>query len=1572
MANSLNKLITELEQIAKSAETATARINQLQDEIKQLLVSAAVGGKPVSSVVERTASEIVSGSRALKGGVVLGGGASVSLSALQPAISKILNEINQILSETRRLSFRIEPAQGKVNIPFGSTRYPTRIEEVSPEEKVLKTYGVSSAEKIENLKQSLIETGVFGSDAIEKIVEVFQRLSEYSDSVKFKIKSINEEFTRLDLLYSKGTISGKESLYVSKAGDVFKEIPKKVLLPVEEQFNQISKKFGSSFAYKLRDEINKSQQIFKDVGIDRAFNEITVSAPKKLADGIMQFTVSLKENMLVIDKYKIYLDQLGKAYNQVEYSLLKTYTEPELIESLGLMRTKKALDFARKRGFGVESLKDVYTQEPAGVSILKFAMEDAQGITQKLEVTVDRVGNVLTRTNRRLLGFTDAIIRNTQEVLKWAVGVGIVYGSIYKLQELIRVAIDNEVKLADIAVVLGDAQRDVNQIFDEAAKVALATGESINDVLETYSLAYRAVGAIEDPVKKTEAAINLLTDSTILNKLSTLDAASSIDVLAGSLRQLQKPGEDIAVAFSRSRDLLDAWVQISRKANVDLGALATAFSITSESAENSGLSIEQLNAVIAALAEKIGGLGGRETGNAVRALIGGVYQQQAAELLTKYGIAVQDVAGKMRPFMEISREIYTLYREGIISADELNKIGYTLGGGVRRGQQYVAFLSDFERIQELVNVQTERGGVAQEALGKKVETVQTSITRLANAFQSLAQTLGTDGGVLDIFNGLLETITGVVNAVDKLVERMGGMTIPVALLGISGLLFGGEKGSMRAELLASSIGGRVAGVVTSTLGKFGKYQTTETLTSPVTGRAITKIAPSSEAVTLGTIFGTTAGKYISSTLIAAIPGVARILSGELDKGLLSIGGAIVGAIVSGGNVIGAAVGSAIAESVIVGLERGRENLSRIAKDILYENIELDKIEVKEVDLEKEKLQNDLEDAVGQALMKAWRDTGMIISGPAAATRWGQRIKEAGGIAGLIPEEDRERIRRMAAETIPVTPGEDITRISQIEKQRLDLVKEEQAVLDDIVKKSTNVLRLRAAKGIISPREYLDALKTIKALDSSISKLYVAFGDTFDKIDDSIEGTTETYQAFSDILVSSSDVQREELVQLASQFIDLTAAIETAKQTGQTLIEDRPIEEVEKEVEELKKLGVEYSKVLKQMALTQNIKLPTVINLEDIIDLESFRVVLDKAADLQRQYFESAIGEGIISEANAQALVDSAEPIFIQLGNNLGYHLARGITDTSYITKAFEEVKDKITTVGIGFQTFDITRAQMAAIEPRYQAMVQTLTSLGYTLDEQKQIAIFKDGIIEPMSKDWKIVQYLLQEILDTEKKQLDGIYNLPAGAGFYVPYQTLQLAYQKGLNETTGAEVVKTSLVTAPGKKTTTEVIKAVTQGVIEGATQEISRAKLRDIQTEGKYDNIIKEAITKFPQKDDFIEPLRKFSQKDELYIPEKETFFDSLKSIFENFYDNFITKGGAGAGLGIGGETLNFKEDFRTLFENLGNKLSTTFNLNLTSTTTLLLDGRVLADVVKNYMYEDMIRYENTAGAINRTVAI
>lgn len=1239
-------------------------------------------------------------------------------------------------------------------------------------------------------------------------------------------------------------------------------------------------------------------------------------------------------------------------------------TSEEVYNQISEYRGKKLLAEAGKIGFTAEDIKKpIITQRPSDVSIATFEKVDetTQAVT-RAEITVDKYGRTLTRTNKRLLGFTDAIIRNTQEILRWSVGVGLVYGTMYRLQELMKLAIDNETKLADIAVVLGDAQRDVNTIFEEAATVANETGENINAVLETYSLAYRAVGAIKDPVERTNSAIQLLTDSTVLNKLSTLDAATSIDVLAGSLRQLQQPGESAASAFSKGTDLLDKWVAITRKANVDLATLATAFSITSESAENSGVSISQLNGIIASLAEKIGGLGGRETGNAVRALIGGVYQQQASEILTQYGIAVQDTAGKMRPFLDISKEIYDLYKAGVVSADELNKIGYTLGGGVRRGQQYVAFLSDFERIQELANLQTTAAGSAQEALGRKMETTQTALTKMNNAFQSLAQTLGTKGGVLDSFGGLVSTLTLVVSFLDKVVGKLGSITIPASVLAIAAMVFKGDVGKLRMEGISSKIGGFAQGTAMGTMNRIpigGFREETKTMKQ---GELVKEFIPTDKARKIGADIGYGFGKYAPGIFLSAIPGILKGMEGDWAGAGVSIGGAVVGTILAGGNPIGGLIGSVIAETFLNAIENRAPDIDKIVQDILDESTKKTEeggLKSTTKQIEKLSIQEQLNLLVGEALQDAVKR--YPVTSPQSAMRI---FGEGGTYADKISEEYKQKITKFAQENVPVEVSDELMRSSKYEAERLALIVRERELIDDIIEKRKEEMRVLSATGEITPKEQMGMNKVLLGLDASLSKIDLAFGEAFDEINTSINGTEERFNTFTDILLAGTEEQRIEIISAAQEYLNLSAAIDKAVASGQELVklstgEEIPLKTAIENRDNLGEIFPDYLNLINQEQQLSKIKIPTTVGL-DLANMKDYEMVIKKAFEDQDTYFNELILNNILSPEQVEILKTRADDLWADVGEGLPGQLIKGLTDTRFLTEAKDALEDALSSVNIGFQEFDFPLATIEKAVAQASVIGEQWKNLyGYKPEIEEQLVIDSEGMVKPIKADWKITNYLLQQILDTEKKQLDGIYNLPEGAGFYVPYQTLDLAYQKGLNEAAG------QAPTGEFKDLTNLPPYTVEEAVVQKAYADALKAQTnkaleRDKLTEDVYK---KKTQTYLPYVSVPGEKLKSMPRGD--ITKQEPTFWDSIKKFFDDVR-NIPWDAGSPAG------TIGKELDFKTLFDGLSNKLSTTFNLNLNSTTTLLVDGRVLAEVVKNYLHEDMVRYENTGGAINRTVAI
>jgi hypothetical protein len=101
---------------------------------------------------------------------------------------------------------------------------------------------------------------------------------------------------------------------------------------------------------------------------------------------------------------------------------------------------------------------------------------------------------------------------------------------------------------------------------------------------------------------------------------------------------------------------------------------------------------------------------------------------------------------------------------------------------------------------------------------------------------------------------------------------------------------------------------------------------------------------------------------------------------------------------------------------------------------------------------------------------------------------------------------------------------------------------------------------------------------------------------------------------------------------------------------------------------------------------------------------------------------------------------------------------------------------------IGFTSFDLTKEEFATNTAPYDQLMSFLTEqFGYKPNPEPSIVTFSDGTMAYMNKDWKIVQYLLSQILDTEQKQLEtNLYNFPSGMTAYVPFSAVNTTLQSG------------------------------------------------------------------------------------------------------------------------------------------------------------------------------------------------
>ena len=1344
-------------------------------------------------------------------------------------------------------------------------------------------------------------------------------------------------------------------------------------------YRDVEKQAGAGVAENLRPDINKLITGYTVAG--KALREVNVKT-KELANNTTRVTATFRDENGVLDKHSFLVRKVGDSYDRLSNAQqrISTTQRKNLQAAQGGVFGK-----ARQFGYTDEDLYQVREDPTTRIKTFDFRrVEEGTGVIRKASLAVNKFGEVLVDTQKRFRSFGDAIVRDTVEVLKWSIAVGVVYGTIQKLQEAIQTAIDNQSKLVDINIALGRSQQSLNSIFENAARISQQTGESLNGVLDGYVQAYRAAGSARTEMEKTSIANKFLTDSLILSKLSSLDQAEALDILSGALKQLQKDGEGTDQMFARSAELLDKWVVTTRNANVDLATLATAFSVTSESADNAGLSMEELNGVIAVLAEKLGALSPKEAGNTVRALIGGIYSESASKALAEYGVAVTDASGKTRDFLDIMKQIYDLNQAGLISDDQLNKLALTLGGGVRRGQQYLAFLTSIGQVYSLVEKQTDSAGAAQDALGQKLNTVETSITNLSNSFIELAQSLGNEGGVLSLMQSFLEVATSLVEVLNGITKAAGtaGPALVAVLAGMA--YFSGENKGARLQGLQSFLGG--VGRRTQTVAGEGGDFTTQQVQRQSAGMGAYNFLTG----------GTFASKAAIGGLTSLMPALANAGKGDYEEATANIAGGILGALATGGSPIGALIGSAMAESLTRNLEEWFDTSQDTAEAFFsgalgkaIENARNAPLEEGSVTTSQEGQTTREQEIYKEIFKLTGRGEGLGRFGSGATAGIVNTLSQVfTPILTMFTGKQQTPLSLTQEDVATVAAFQkNPEKTAQLIQELVDIQKENERKASGGAVSSTGIAverRISTANehffeqyakeiskkllqdvitGEITAKQAETTRGRIPKVAASAVQLQATAGETFQGLV-GLETQQESLEKLMDILLTAPEDATTQLAAMNGEINELAKSIYDAK-GGAVEYGDGTITTA-KATELLTQKTQELAGALKGLYLEHqraSIKIPTVLDYTDVTKAEAAPMIT-KAKEDMRTELRTVLPD--ISDTDLEAYISTFEPVWLKLKD--GYEQVFEI-DPKYLDEARDFFKEvgKIASDTLDFTFFDAEKFNIA--RQYYQGTKSRLEEKGYVSKEEPQLVVMDDGSIQNLTYDNKIMSLLMSQLVEISRKQLDGIYNLPTEASFYIPAQAAAYfpdggggGYNEaplGLLGEKGGDIG-----TGPGTEAS----------VAAGGTANYSRfLEEEEKRLKAEAQLAVANAQTAPTNTGDF-SWLNNWMKENERRNPipeEKETNFDWLEEYdqersrdrnrtrvseaeYSTYYNRDVPRTQEIPSIQEG-ETSFLKNMIDSL--SALSKQSMNFKLSLSSSTNLMLDGRVVANAIKRYLSDDML---------------
>ena len=1279
-----------------------------------------------------------------------------------------------------------------------------------------------------------------------------------------------------------------------------------------------------------------------------------------------------------IGKGPVINDALGYSQTQAYQSQINDVFDQALIDNkfFDAWTNDPRYSTSRKyaEGVGFKGAPNVTTVGTSGVQQLDWKQASDIGINEKLRLFNTPAGGNLESTSRQYQTLTSAIGRDIRELTKWSIAIALIYGPLNALKSLTADMIENQTRLADAMIAMTGASLRVGEVFDLVRQSADAMGTGVGDTINSFTQAYRATGSLGTVNERITTSTVLLKDSMILAKLSGMEEAVAIDTLAASLRQTNSPLDEGA-------SLLDKWVRTTQVANVDLLALSTGFAVLGDAAETAGMSVDELNGLLAAIAET-GISSGKEVANTAKAIVSGFYSDKATLQLNNLGIATKDAEGNLRDFNRIATEIYQQRQLGLITDTAFQTTARDIGGGGNRRQaQVTTLLENYSRVQQVAAESALANGEAQAAMGRRLDTVQTSTTRLNNAFQSLVMSLGNEGGILTLFTDILGIATTLTNVFDQLIASIGKAGPMLMTIGAGSLLLRSQ-----GPTVGTAIGGGLDRMLATLIGvRYANTYEPSANVGWIAGQSPQGTYAGSRAV--NSLFSSTPNRFnIGAGLLAGLaPAVANLRNQNEDPFATQkaagnaagvLGGYFAASIMSFSPIIGMVIGSAIGEGIITtATKKGNMSallfvLSEYGRDQGYTNTAKSQY---------------TPDAGTDALFKtagfgsAWVGKLMLgIPGLVASLVGGTSEEMAYNLTEDMAKAGNHSAQRYMdefnkARDLLILQNPDIykvpaTSMDTAQKNQMDTYG---TTLTQMRKDAEALLLEQLQVGDVTPAEYTRKRGTLSTYEERATKYMSTFGKPLMDYSPTINSEMDAYQAFLNLIVNGTPEALESITSMSTEIYDLKNKLEglaNPKYAGTDLLTmDNESQTVGYFIEKYKARIAELESMLPGIVDTGNraaqaglVRSPTVVNEAQAYSTADYNLISKTYREQEfarLRQLNPTTGPEAISNDQINAYLDSQDKfgVYVEDFGTFIYMLTGGIggAGSDAFSRTANDLREKgLITTGTSkteqnLQTLDIYSSQFPLLQMYTDQARAALKSVpGYVEPASEALKVFgKDWIGGVIHGDQIALRLALEKLIGIEEKQLEGIYNLPDGS-FFTAFLTPEwmALMPKGSGGASGG-YVGSSEITTTTPTTAIPVPGALPEDPdawLEYSGFELKTPKASKLPSTGRFRGANKLGAWEKSLKQPSMQYDLPYSPEDAEIInnPKMPMIIPLLLKTM-----GFTGLSGMSWGASVGGAPAASK-----------------VNLNLNTTTNVHLDGRLIASIIKTYLSEDLLR--TTAG--------
>jgi TP901 family phage tail tape measure protein len=375
-----------------------------------------------------------------------------------------------------------------------------------------------------------------------------------------------------------------------------------------------------------------------------------------------------------------------------------------------------------------------------------------------LQINARGFSQPLGRITGDVKDFEAALAASNARVIAFGASTAVLGGVVRGFKALADVTIEVEKNLTDINRVFGlttsQLQKFSGDLFDVSKATASSFGDASKAALEFSRQGLKAV----DTLERTKDALSLA-------RIAGISTADAVDTLTSTVNGFAKTG-------ITTGQVLNKLVAVEQEYAVGAGDLAQALSRTGQAAQEAGVDIDQLNALVTA-AQQNTARGGAVIGNALKTIFTRLQRSDTLDQLEMFNVAVRDVQGNILPAVTILKNFASVYR--------------TLGDAQRAQlSEQVAGVNQINILKAVVNDLNNSQSTYEGALKKGASATNEATAAAAQLNQTLSALLSQTGTAAEqlAFNigkvtfeplakNATQTVKSIVEGINELLQGEG-------------------------------------------------------------------------------------------------------------------------------------------------------------------------------------------------------------------------------------------------------------------------------------------------------------------------------------------------------------------------------------------------------------------------------------------------------------------------------------------------------------------------------------------------------------------------------------------------------------------------------------------------------------------------------------------------------------------------------------------------------------------------------------------------------------------------------